>query len=269
MKKTATALILLLLLGSILQAQSPLFGPSKSELEMKRQLEYNRNTITLLKQRVRELNERVDGLTTVIEGLNATIGELQTSQHSQPVQNFSSSDYALLEAKIAKLDSECVKKGEMASLPVHKKDTKKYQNSSSAEKGPTKGKHKATVSLDIKSNSTLYSEGVRLFQKHKYNEAKKRFKLTESKGYKPAASNYYLGEIAYYTKNYNDAIFYFKKSAGIYDQASYIDTLLLHTAISLEKTGDKSQAKIFYQTIIDGYPEKKSARIAKKKIRNL
>jgi len=66
-----------------------------------------------------------------------------------------------------------------------------------------------------------------------------------------AASNYYLGEIAYYTKNYQDAYFYFKKSAGLYDKASYIDTLLLHTAISLEKTGDKAQAKIFYQTVID------------------
>ena len=44
-----------------------------------------------------------------------------------------------------------------------------------------------------------YSEGVRLFQKKRYDEAKKRFVLTDTRGYKPAASNYYLGEIAYYT----------------------------------------------------------------------
>jgi len=117
--------------------------------------------------------------------------------------------------------------------------------------------------------SKLYSEGVRLFVKKRYSEAKKRFAITDIKGYKPAASNYYLGEIAYYTKKYEDAIFHFKKSAGLYDQASYIDVLLLHTAISLEKSGDKAQARAFYENIIENYQGKKSARIAKEKLKKL
>ena len=100
-------------------------------------------------------------------------------------------------------------------------------------------------------------------------KAQKRFEITDAKSYKPAASNYYLGEIAYYTKKYEDAIFYFKKSAGIYDKASYIDTLLLHTAVSLEKNGDKAQAKVFYENIIENYAEKKSAKIAKDRLKKL
>ena len=78
-----------------------------------------------------------------------------------------------------------------------------------------------------------------------------------------------MGEIAYYTKKYEDAIFYFKKSAGLYDQASYIDTLLLHTAVSLEKSGDKGQAKAFYENIIANYKGKKSAKIAKDRLKKL
>jgi TolA-binding protein len=78
-----------------------------------------------------------------------------------------------------------------------------------------------------------------------------------------------LGEIAYYTKKYEDAIFYFKKSAGIYDKASYIDTLLLHTAVSLEKTGDKGQARAFYENIIENYAGKKTAKIAKERLKKL
>ena len=247
-----------LLVGSVCASGSPLFGPSKNELAMEQQLEQNRNTINFLKQRVKELSERVDGLTTVIEGLNATVGELQMMQRSQPAQNSNSSDLSLLEAKISKLESECVKKGE----------SRRPSGSTSGRGTPKKGKRDATL-LEGKSKSVLYSEGVRLFQKHQYDEAKKRFALTAGNHYKPAASNYYLGEIAYYTKNYHDAIFYFKKSAGIYDQAGYMDTLLLHTAISLEKTGDKAQAKNFYQTVIDGYRGKKSAKIAKKNIQKL
>ena len=246
-----------------LQAQPVLYGPNKNELALQSQLDQQREAIMQLSQQIQTLHERVGGMTTVIEGLNRTIGELRASKNSQPEN---SGSLVVIEARIAKLEGECVKKNELQKLSrpspgADKKNTGKKSSSKNGEKD--------VASLDIKSNATLYREGVRLFQKNKYDEAEKRFSLTNKKGYKPAASNYYLGEIAYYTKNYNDAIFYFKKSAELYDQASYIDTLLLHTAISLEKTGDKTQAKAFYQTIIDGYPEKKSAKIAKKKIKNL
>ena len=62
---------------------------------------------------------------------------------------------------------------------------------------------------------------------------------------------------------------YFKKSAGLYDQASYIDTLLLHTAISLEKTGEKAQAKAFYENIVANYEGKKTATLAIQKLKKL
>jgi len=124
-------------------------------------------------------------------------------------------------------------------------------------------------SLQSTSNAKLYSEGVRYFVKNRYDEAQKRFTITDAKRYKPAASNYYLGEIAYYTKKYEDAIFYFKKSAGIYDKASYIDTLLLHTAVSLEESEDKAQAKAFYENIIENYAGKKTAKIAKQRLKKL
>jgi TolA-binding protein len=48
-----------------------------------------------------------------------------------------------------------------------------------------------------------------------------------------------------------------------------MDTLLLHTAISLDKSGDKEQAKLFYQTVIDDYPDKKSSKIAKNNLDKL
>jgi TolA-binding protein len=155
---------------------------------------------------------------------------------------------------------------------VSKEELQRILKSKGSYKAPSSVKKNSVSteeSLSAKSNGKLYSEGVRLFNKKRYNEAKKRFTITDTKGYKPAASNYYLGEIAYYTKKYDDAIFYFKKSAGLYDQASYIDTLLLHTAISLDKTGDKAQARAFYENIIENYSGKKSARIAKDRLKKL
>jgi len=45
--------------------------------------------------------------------------------------------------------------------------------------------------------------------------------------------------------------------------------LLLHTAISLERTGEKAQAKAFYENIVENYEGKKTASIAKQKLKKL
>ena len=227
----------------------------------------NRDNIARLKRRIAELEERVDGLSSLVEGLSITINELQAPGRLQPATSGGSNtdNTALLKELGAMID-------QINENYVSKEELQKILKSKGSYKVPVAAK-KSSVStgesLDEKSNGKLYSEGVRLFNKKRYNEAKKRFTITDTKGYKPAASNYYLGEIAYYTKKYDDAIFYFKKSAGLYDQASYIDTLLLHTGISLEKTGDKEQARAFYENIIENYGSKKSARIAKERLKKL
>jgi len=48
-----------------------------------------------------------------------------------------------------------------------------------------------------------------------------------------------------------------------------MDVLLLHTAVSLEKTGKKQQAKAFYENVVENYPGRKAASIAKGKLRKL
>lgn len=263
-RKAFIGFALILFTSVHVQAESSLFGPSKSEVASQKQSFKNRDQISELIRRINALNERVYGLTTVVEGQNTTINELRRTQ-SASASNVG--ELNVLEMKIDRVRRECVTHQELDGLLTAQKSSTK-KSTISKKKGKST-KQNRDASLSGKSNSALYSEGVRFFQKKRYSDARKRFTITQSKNYKPAASSYYLGEIAYYTKKYSDAIFYFKKSAGLYDKASYIDTLLLHTAISLEKTGDKSQAKVFYQTIIDGYPGKKSAKIARKKLKKL
>ena len=223
------------------------------------------NSIAALKQQIAQQDERIDGLTTIIEGLSAAINELQQSKSmsSASLEEGDASNRALLEklaSMIDEINANYVSKDELQSaLGGTKKTTSSTETTST----------KKSDSIEGKSNAQLYSEAVRLFGKKRYGEAQKRFEITDAKRYKPAASNYYLGEIAYYTKKYEDAIFYFKKSAGIYDKASYIDTLLLHTAVSLEKNGDKAQARAFYENIIENYAGKKSAEIAKDRLKKL
>jgi TolA-binding protein len=225
----------------------------------------NKSTIASLKRKIAQQNEKLDGLRSIVEGLSASVHELQ--QQGKNNQSTEGSDGALLKelgGMIDKINTEYVSKAELEKALAN---NGKYVAATNAS--PKKPENKESESIKGKSTKTLYSEGVRLFVKKRYDEAKKRFSITNTKGHKPAASNYYLGEISYYTKKYEDAIFYFKKSAGLYDKASYIDTLLLHTAISLEKNDEKEQAKAFYENIIANYAGKKTATIAKQKLKKL
>lgn len=253
---------------SLLHAEGTLFGPSKSELAAQQAAIENKNELDFLRQRVQELNERVDGLTTVVEGLNASMNKLQTLQ-----SGVSAEDFALLSAKVDRLSQNPSASNTMPPRGEqgNRVDTGTQAISSSIK--PTSNEPseqgESASSFTGKSDADLYSEGVRLFQQQKFSESEMRFLATEKNNYKAASGNFYLGEIAYYTKKYKDAIFYYKKSAKLDDKATYIDTLLLHAGISLEGTGDKAQAKNFYESIISGYPDAKSAKIAKERLREL
>ncbi len=232
---------------------------TRSTGSMQNSVLQNQRSINFLKRRIDVQNERIDGLTSIIEGLNITISNLK----GKSVSSDGNGNMVLLKElgeMIDKINSNYVSKEELQMVLNGKNIVS------------PKVSDKTTMpkeSWKKQSTSSLYSEAARLFAKKRYDEAQKRFMVTDTEGYKPAASNYYLGEIAYYTKKYKDAIFYFKKSAGLYDKASYIDVLLLHTAISLEKSGDKAQARIFYENIIENYQDRKSAKIAKEKLKKL
>jgi len=275
--KLAACIVCIMVAGSSLVYAEPSvygFGSSESRSSHSSQRSVSSNrSIAALKQKIAQQDERIDGLTTIIEGLSASLNELQMKRAEPPlIEESGQSNDALLQKLAAMIDDineNYVSKEELQKALGSKNGYKKSVSKKNTANSSVKTDKKEKDSLQGKSNAKLYSEGVRLFGKKRYGEAQNRFTITDTKGYKPAASNYYLGEIAYYTKKYEDAIFYFKKSAGIYDQASYIDTLLLHTAVSLEKNGDKGQAKTFYENIIENYSDKNSAKIAKQRLKKL
>lgn len=102
-----------------------------------------------------------------------------------------------------------------------------------------------------------------------YNSAIPKFEKLIEINYKPAENNYYLGDMLFKRKKYDQAIVHFKKSAMLNDKASYMPTLLLNSAISFENTKDKENAKNFYSTLIELYPNSQEAKIAKTNLNKL
>ena len=131
------------------------------------------------------------------------------------------------------------------------------------------------VTDEIKKNLTsedkvkLLSDAKKDFDVKNYAAATAKYEKLVEVNYKPAESNYYLGEMWYMRKKYDLAISHFKKSAVLHDKAAYMPTLLLHSAISFENTKDKENAKNFYSTLVDLYPDSSEAKVAKKNLTKL
>ena len=123
--------------------------------------------------------------------------------------------------------------------------------------------------LSSQDNFALFEKAKKLRKQKDYRRAIKYYEHLIKNHFKPAASNFYMAESYYSLKEFSNAIIHFKTSAKRYDKASYMPTLLLHTAYSFQRTKDLKNAKIFYNALIDQFPSTSEAKEAKKLIKKL
>ena len=118
-------------------------------------------------------------------------------------------------------------------------------------------------------NSAIEKEANKLFAQKKYGEAESYFEQMVQKKYKVSEAYYMIGETHFERKNYKEAVSNYKLSAAQNEKAIYMPTLLLHSGISMEKTGDSTTAKAFYQATISKYSGSGAAKEAQEKLSKL
>lgn len=116
---------------------------------------------------------------------------------------------------------------------------------------------------DPAHKEAIEQEAHHLFKEKRYKEAQARFAWLASLPYKSAYTHYMAGESAYLNKSYQSAINAFKKSAMLDDKASYMPTLLYHTALAFKHLKDHANYKKFLQTLSRLYPESEQGKKAK------
>ncbi len=229
----------------------------------------NKKQIRAQNQQISDLSEKLEGMRSVVESMSSKIGK--TGQRLNELNNQTSSDelddvradikelkrvqsenyekinevLKKLSSMIDEIDSNYVTSDELKSASVKKKPTNKNR------------------STKLSSGDKL-KNAVALYRKKYYTKAFPIFIELAERSYKPATTNYYLGEISYYRKRYKDAIVYYKKSVGYYDKASFMPTLLLHTGISFHKLDDVENREKFLQALLSSYPDSNEAKIAEK-----
>lgn len=230
------------------------------------------------------IRDRIDGLQSIIENLSrkehlnknklrildeTNTKRLQsadeyekrlsevTQQNALEIQQIKLSLSALTQA-VEKLTKDYVTKAEYNALVL---DVNKFKDIVTKELSTT-----SKTEFTGKSKAQIAKEAKEFYKSKNYTKSIKNYSYLIEQNYKPANAHYMIGEMNYYRKNYSDAIAYFKKSAKLYSKASYMPTLMLHTAISMKFNGDKKNAKAFFNGLIKKYPGTKSAKQAKKEL---
>ena len=226
--------------------------------------------------RLDSLRDRIDGLQSVIESLSRKAHNNKIHLKNQDEKNNLTranideyekrlSEFVELNTKniqeqkillsqmvllVDEISKEYVSKKEFNALV---NDVNKFKSLIVKElKSKTKTSSKSKLSS--MSSKDIFNQADKYYKKKYYTNAIEHYEYLIKKNYKPAYAHYMIGEMNFKRKNYANAISYFKKSSALYSKASYMPNLMLHTALSMKRTGDNKHAQAFFEAIIVKYP---------------
>lgn len=278
-----------------LTSNSP-YGLTSNEKMFKEKLDTLSNEYSQVNAAINQTNERLEGLQSMLEGINAQYSKSNSrlSQLETGRENFENNftlelqnlkKYVEESRKIQDTHNKQVKKilAELSSLVdsintnyVAKNEFKDFN--SSPKKNFTldsmiiddnltndaneelKEVKPVDESWKKKKSSEILDLAIKDSNNNLFDEAKAKLNHLIGINYKPARATFWLGEIEYKQKNYNNAIVYYKKSSAISTKGNYIPKLLYHTAISLDKVGDTKSANGFYKALKTSYPNSPEAK---------
>lgn len=275
-----------------LDSPSPygLTSSEKAVLQNKQKLKKVVQNTNNQASQVESLRERIDGLQSIVESLSRksqtnkrNLLELQ-NKNSEELKN--SDEYEKRLNELGQQNSKAIEKNILLIEEISKlldsinatfvskdefntlvKSVNQFKDLLSKEfKAKPSSKKSAFNGM---SNGDIATEAKKFYDKKYYTKGIEYYSYLITKNYKPANSHYMIGQMKFKRKNYAEAISFYKKSASLYSKASYMPELMLNTAISMDKTKDKKNAKIFYNAVITKYPNSAQAKSAKTHLQSM
>lgn len=243
------------------------YGLTQNEKLLKNRLDELNSNYIQINSTLDSTNERVEGLQSTFEGINAQYNE-SNAKMIQLEQQISLMDEDLKKlnasVKTIRNENKQIKQAlsELTQL-INAYFSKDIMDSNSTnDTNATQALPQSEEAWKKQESAAILDSALKDFQKEStLQSAKDKFEFLISKKYKPARSNFYLGEIEYKQKNYSGAIVFYQKSVALYSKdTDYMAKLLYHTAISFDKVGETQRANGFYQALKTQYPESAEAK---------
>lgn len=274
----------LLGVASFLYANPEVSIFADESIDPQKVVQKNKNSINEIKNELSNYDETIEGMKSLVEGisqknlkLTRSIAELEskvqvlsdqnTSKQIDDLKKTIEKNKAEQDAKINKIMKSLE---QLTALIDSKQNTQKTANKTDNNSTKSNLKDKTTKTA-VNFNTTDFSkkdpvvvleQADKDYKAKKYPQAKAAFEYLISIKYRVAYSNYMLGEIEYFSKNYAKAIPYYKTTVASYNKGWYMPRLLYHTAISLDKVGQPSEANKFYSALKKAYPDSPEAKAA-------
>lgn len=234
------------------QAQTEAITNAQADIsETKQNIEGMQSVIAGLSENNQKLSIRISDIETMLkDDVNVQIADIKKNQEEQ-------------NEKLDKLTAAVTALGAALDGGT-KKNTKASKTENKVEKKSDKETKANNDDRDLigADSKSVLAQADKDFAAKKYAKAKEAYQALLDKNYKPAYSNYMLGEIAYAAKKYSEAIPYYKASVNLYDKGNYMPRLLYHTAISCDKIGKTEDANKFYAALKQAYPDSEEAKVA-------
>jgi TolA-binding protein len=242
--------------------------------ELKNSLEGLRSLYESTAQKNSELIKRVEDLEkrplTIVDGnhsnnsneaLNKISAKMDENLHLQN-ENFEKVGKSIndLSTVVDEIRQTYVSKDDLNTTLAELKEKSVVKTEQAPSETPV-GKEKKSP------KETQFSQGVALFEKGQLIKAQKIFETLKSENHNLEGSYFYLGEIAFASRDYRSANTMYQKSLDINANSAYVPKILLHAGTVSQRSGDHAGAKKVFDTLLEVYPSSPEAAEARKLIK--
>jgi len=270
-----------------------LVGPRTAEAVAREMIELQRDVTTLLqgqKDLTSQITQEHTGMRTIVDQTNSSIGKLEGTMGSlqKSVQDVQANSGARLDtmstqvqglsdnleeikSRLGKLNQQLVD----LQNSIQNIDAKLAGGTSAPASGaatPTASTSSPGPGPGAPSADTLYSNGLRDITSGKYDLARSEFQdYLKFYGDTDLASNaqFYLGEISYKQKQYDDAVASYDRVLTNYPKSFKLAPARLRKGMALIELGQKTAAVRELREVVRRYPGTEEDRQARAKLKEL
>ncbi|MDR2638677.1 MAG: tetratricopeptide repeat protein [Helicobacteraceae bacterium] len=252
--------------------------------ESEKTIRANKQTIDRLEKRVLALEQQIDKLSELAEGLSAI-----NKANAEAVATLKRDSERYDEQTKQITSGEAANKKQLDALSVRQDTLEKQVNKSLGDQAKNQEKlakalenavTKAQLERAIRAlggvsefegsqPETLLSEAKKQIDAREYDAAYNRLSYLIGKQYKIAETSFHLGVVYYFQENNEKALEAFKTSASADGKANYMPVLLYYSGICHERLKNNADARRFYETLIKLYPSHATIEGAKKRLDKL
>jgi tol-pal system protein YbgF len=267
-----------------------LVGPHPAEAVAREMIELQRDVTTLLqgqKDLTTQITQEHTGMRTIVDQTNSSLGKIEGTMGSlqKSVQDVQANSGARLDtmstqvqglsdnleeikSRLGKLNQQLVD----LQNSVQSIDAKISGSAPAPATGTASPTASASPSSPPPSADTLYSNGLRDITSGKYDLARSEFQeYLKFYADTDLASNaqFYLGEIAYKQKQYEEAVADYDKVLTNYPKSFKLAPARLRKGMALIELGQKTGAVRELREVVRRYPGTEEDRQARAKLKEL